>query len=449
MVLIRIFIAGVLVLVSVGATAQGGRLDRDLYRNMLNVVAKDVEKNFYDPGLKGLDWKKLTEQARQKIDEANSNSAMITAIFSLVDKVQDSHTKFSPPNRAARPVFGFEAKAFGDDIRIFRIKARGAAEQAGLQVGDRILEINGFGAERNSFDLMMLYFRALRPVPAMKITYQRGTAEPQSMVLQAKVRKEERVKDLTEYANLWFWLYEDEEPRVDHYMMLEDGIGYAEVTDFDTERVTVVDLLEKPKAVVVDLRGNPGGILDSVLELAGHFEPEETSMGDVVQRKKTEPLKIKPHRPHVAGPMVLLVDSRSASGAEMFARHFQRTGRAVVVGDQTSGRVNVSRYYGEDLGNDRAGAGLVLFGVQIAVGKVVFPGGEELEHHGVTPDVRCVPADSDLHDHHDPCLLKAVSVARQKLGEPSELSPELARKLDGFSAGITAEKQKQIDSRRD
>lgn len=421
--------------------------DRERYRNMLNLVSKDIEKNFYDPALKGLDWKALTEQARQKIDAATSPGAMLTAIYALTDKLQDSHTKFIPPSHVYRPLFGFEAKAFGDAVRIYQIKKGSAADKAGLRVGDRILDINGFGAERNSFDLMMLYFRYLRPVPAMKITYQRGSAPEANVVVEAKIKQDKAVVDLTTGIDLWELIeeYLYLPGRYDHSAQFPDGIGYMEVLDFGTEEVGIVHTLEKEKAVIVDLRGNGGGYQMALLELAGHFEPEATTMGDMVTRKKSEPLKIKPHKPNFAVPMVILVDSRSASASEMFARHFQRTGRATIVGDRSSGRVNSSLFFPEELGTSR----VVMFGAQIAVGKVVFPGGEELEHNGVKPDVPCLPGESDLSEHRDPCMFKAVSVARQKIGLPPELPSATSEQVAAVAARIAADKQKRLDEQKD
>lgn len=440
--------AGILLLVvcSLPLAAQVDRLDRERMRDILNVVAKDVEKNFYDPQLHGLNWKELTEQARQKIDNAKSAGEMITAIFVLVDKLQDSHTKFLPPSRVNRPLFGFEAKAFGDDIRIYQLKKNGAAAEAGLHLGDRILRVNGFTAERNSFDLMLLYFRYLRPVPEMNITYARGSDPPQTTQVKAKIKRGTMVLDLTNDLNIWDLLEEyADDSRRDHEVMLEGDIGYLEITDFDTQEVGIVHQLSASKAVIVDLRGNPGGYRNAVLELAGHFEAGPAIMAEEIGRKKTEQLKIKPQKPNFPVPLFILVDSRSASAAEMFARHFQRTGRAVVIGDHSSGRVNSSMFFSERIGTDR----IVPFGVQISVGKLVFPGGEELEKQGVTPDVVCLPASDDLHEHRDPCLKQAVSLARKKLGLSEELPPKVRAEVEGLTATIAREKQERLDQQRD
>src|SRR5690242_5279340 len=386
-----------LIFSSAAALAQVSRLERERMHFILNVVSKDVEKHFYDPNLRGLDWKALTQQAHQRIDQATTNGAMVTAIYSLVDKLQDSHTVFLAPSRATRPLFGFEAKAFGDDIRIYDLNPKGAAAAAGVREGDRILQINGHTAEPNSFNLMMLYYRLLNPAPQMQVVYQRGTDPPQTTIIQPKVKKEPIVRDLTNDLDLWA-LIREYEGNLEYHVVEHDGVGYMEVPAFEGESLPMPHQFQALKAAVIDLRGNLGGSQDSLAELAGHFVDSTANLADVVTRKKTEPISIKPQKPRFVVPMVVLVDSSSASAAEMFARYFQLSGRAVVIGDQTSGRVNSARFFSEQIGTDT----VVPFGVEVSVGHVLFPGGEELEKHGVKPDVVCLPASDDLREHRDP-----------------------------------------------
>src|SRR3954464_7486634 len=125
-------------------------------KHILEVVSKDVEKNYYDPALHGLEWKSKVAEARAKIDKAKTQSDMITAIFVLLFQLQDSHTVFLPPGRVTKPLFGFEAKAYGEKIYVYEVKKGGAAAAAGLKIGDQIATLNGFTADRNSFDNMML-----------------------------------------------------------------------------------------------------------------------------------------------------------------------------------------------------------------------------------------------------------------------------------------------------
>ncbi len=110
------------------------------------------------------------------------------------------------------------------------------------------------------------------------------------------------------------------------------------------------------------------------------------------------------------------MDAESASAAEVFARHFQRTGRAVLIGDQTSGRVTVSETYGHSVGIDI----VVVYGTQVAVARLVFPDGEELEGRGVTPDISCLPSVEDLRQERDPCLNRAYQLARESLKQTDD-----------------------------
>ncbi len=417
-------------------------LDRERMRDMLKVVAGDIEKNYYDPTLHGLDWKGLTAQAEQKINQAKTPSEMIVAIFVLVDKLKDSHTRFIPPSRVNRPLFGMEAKMFGDEARIYDLRPKGAAAEAGLQMGDRILEINGYRPQRKDFDDALIYYRFLHPMSQLKITYARGSSPPQTVVVNAKIKTGTMALDFSKLDNIYRYLVENFSESERHfYAMFEDGIGYLQVPSFAEGEQVPLGNLEKPKAVVIDLRDNPGGYVKSLEEFAGHFESQTVTMADTIWRKKDEPFKAKSSGPHYAVPLVILVDSRSSSAAEIFARHFQRTGRGTVIGDLSSGRVNTSRVYPEQIGTDK----LLPFAVQISVARVVFPDGEELEGHGVKPDVPCLPGEDDLREERDPCLMKAVSLARKAAGLDQEVPDRVRSQVMGVVAAV---KQYHDEQRR-
>lgn len=141
-------------------------------------------------------------------------------------------------------------------------------------------------------------------------------------------------------------------------------------------------------------------------------------------RKKTETLRAKPRKPIIAGPMFILVDSETASSAEIFARHFQLSVRGKVIGDHTSGRVLRAEYFSRKMGADIA----VLYGINISVGRGLFPGGEDLEKRGVTPDVTCIPTGEQLKAGQDVCRGVAYGMARTALGLPAKLDSKIDQK---------------------
>lgn len=250
-------------------TAQDLGLDRGRAQDMLRNVAEDVAKNFYDPKLKGLDWKSLVDEARERIDRAKSRSDMFKAIFVLLNKLQDSHTIFLPPSRAARVRFGFDAMAFGnDEIRIYKLEKDGVAAKAGLKVGDRILGINNFRADRKVWDIMMLDFRVIRPVEALDVEFVRGIEPPRTVRLEGEVKEGQIIQDWT--VNGWNELAreaaarasEEEKVRSEDY---DDGTGYLRVPSFIVEESKLGDQvrnIRESRALIIDLRRNLGGRRD-------------------------------------------------------------------------------------------------------------------------------------------------------------------------------------------
>ena len=417
----------VLTVLSLGSAQEMSRLDHERMRYMVRNTSSEVAKNFYDPTMKGLDWKALSAEAEQKVDNAKSMSEAITIISMLVDKLQDSHTKFVPPNRVNRPLFGFEAKMFGDEARIYSIKPGGAADQAGLKRGDRIVQIFNYRPDRKNFDQALVYYRRLHPMPELKISYQRGNDAPQTVTVVARVKKGTMKEDIASDENYERYLVENfDESEKYFYGNFDGDIAYMQLPSFDAESLPSPDF-GKPKAFVLDLRGNPGGSVNTLGEFAGRFEAKEGVLANMVGRKKTEPVKIKPHGGRLNIPIFILVDSRSSSASEMFARYFQKTGQAKVIGDATSGRVNASRYFNESVGTDQS---QIQYGLQISVSRVAFEDGEELEHHPVVPDYPCLPSEADLRAQGDPCLKKAVALARKAAGRMEELPDTVASQVD-------------------
>ena len=196
-------------------------------------------------------------------------------------------------------------------------------------------------------------------------------------------------------------------------------LGYIKMPHFLIDKGdsrTLINKLTGYDVLIIDLRGNPGGAVEGLLSFMGFFEAAQVDVGQMVGRKKTEPLTVKPQKPHFGGPLVVLTDSETASAAEVFARHFQRQGRAKVVGDQSSGAVVVARTFPQKVGNQY----YYIYGVQVSVGQLILPEGENLEGIGVTPDYVVIPTGEDLANNRDPVLAKAKEVALELLRPKAE-----------------------------
>jgi carboxyl-terminal processing protease len=397
------------------------KFERQRANDVLNMVSGHIEKEYYDPKLHGVAWQDLLRQARDRIEKSQSAGQMYTAIFLVSDSLNDSHTVFIPPQHVNVPQFGFDAMAYGDEIRIFDLTPKGAAQQAGLQRGDRILTLNGYNATRAEYDKMNLYFRILRPVVALDIGYQRGSEAPKTLHLEAHMKQGRAVTDLTD-ANTWFDLLREDESAaakapVAQWADYDDGVKVLKLRSFAEEPDWYQGVLGKvkdAKALVLDLRGNRGGRIDSLRYIASCFVSEPTVLADVVSRKKTEPIRLDPKVPHLHMPLVVLIDSESSSAAEAFPKFVQVAKRGTVVGDHSMGRLTVAKIFPDRAGYDTG----ALFATEVSVARFVFPNGEEVEGKGVTPDYQCLPGEQDLKGQNDPCAAMAINVARKALNLP-------------------------------
>ncbi len=409
------------VLLAVCTTAHSENIESERHRaeQMLNLASKDVQNNFYDESLKGLDWPGLTEQARKRIENAEQHGEMMGAISALLYQLHDSHTAFIPPQRKIKARYGFKAQPFADKIFVYQIDKDGPAAKAGLQLGDEIVAVNNVNAVRGTFFSMMRYLTVLDPRAELDIEVAQNGSSRTVKVPATLIPQPPQYF----FASLESGRDNDTPERFYDFKDYGDGVRYLRVRTFaipDTEIVGMIKPLKDAKFVILDLRGNGGGIQSTMVDFIAHFVTEPFEMASSISRRKSEPIHVNPGSPQIVCPLLVLIDGSLASASEMFARSMQIHKRAVVVGDRSSGRVNSARFFWEPPGAIKGTLPVptfdwkaVEFGTEIAVAKILMKGGEELEGRGVVPDEYCIPAPNDLGAERDPCLDRALTMARQ------------------------------------
>jgi C-terminal processing protease CtpA/Prc len=386
--------------------------ERERGRVMLRIVKDDLKKNYYDMGFHGMDVEARFSAADAKMKEAASVGQIFGIIAQALIDLNDSHTFFLPPGRANRTEYGWQMQAFGDKVFVSAIKPGSDAEKKGLKTGDQVLSVGGFEPTREELWKMVYMFYTLRPQPGLRLLLRSPEGEQRQLDVMAKVKQGKLVKDLTGQDINDLMREAEDEDRLNRQRFVEvsDKLLIWKMPDFAVEEGEVDVMMGKARkreALILDLRGNPGGYVKTLEWFAGYFFDKEIKIADLKGRKEMKPQKSKPHGGgNFKGKLVVLVDSKSGSAAEIFARVIQLEKRGVVIGDRTAGAVMQSRTFDHQTGNDT----VIFFGVSVTNADVIMSDGKSLEGVGVTPDELLLPTAADLAAQRDPVMARAAAV---------------------------------------
>ena len=278
-------------------------------------------------------------------------------------------------------------------MRIESVTPGGPADQAGVRVGDILLQVEG----QDTLTLGMTGTRNL-------VRGEEGTA-----VTLLFLRDGEQLELTITRANI--------ETQVAACELLEGDIGYIRINNFDVrcarETIACIDQMrsEGAQALLFDVRFNGGGLKDEMVKVLDYLLPEGVLFRSVDYAGEEE-VDYSDKR-CVEMPMAVLVNLDSYSAAEFFAAALQEYGWATVVGEQTYGKGNFQT--GFELSD-----GSML---NISIGKYYTPEGKSLTGVGITPDIACELSEDDyanlyyglLEKEDDVQMQKALDVLRQKI----------------------------------
>jgi C-terminal processing protease CtpA/Prc len=294
---------------------------------MLDQTKGDIKSNYYDPTFHGANLDATFKEAAEKIKNAQSNGQILGIIAQAVLSLGDSHTFFIPPDRQARTDYGWEMQVIGDDVYVTKVKEKSDAEAKGLKVGDLVHLIDGYQPVReNAWKLVYLYY-ALRPQPGMRVTVSSPGGQPRELDILAKVTDRKRL-DLTNYADYMDLVREseneDSKRKKSHRLQEIGDLLIWKMPGFDLTADEVDGLMDKARAhkkLILDLRGNHGGYEETLLRMIGNLFDHDIKVGDIQRRKETKALIAKTRGDKgFKGQLIVLVDSISASSAEILAR---------------------------------------------------------------------------------------------------------------------------------
>jgi len=401
-----------------------GEADIANARGMLRLARAEVVKEFHDPARIGPAFDNDCAAAERSLSRARSNGEALMMIAQVFLNIGDSHTMFFPPGRRDDVKHGWEFGASGDGTYVTRVEPDSDAAAKGLRVGDKLLLIDGIEPRPvDNFRLQYLLY-LLVPRPGMRVIVQAPGQQPRQLDIAAKVTRRATIRDITpQSGGIYEYILEgerDDEKQRSRFVSLPGDILVWKLNRFDDKKVPAgLRRAGSAKAVVLDLRGNPGGRVDSCHDLLRGFLDGKFPAYTEVGRSKSKDVSLS-GRGTFSGPLFVLIDNRSSSASEVFAALIQIRKRGVLLGERSGGNLTTAKYYPLEMGTAQK---LTLFGVMVGIGKMVMPDGSIIEGHGVMPDEVDVPTHEDLYTGRDPALARAITLAGHAI------TPEAAGKL--------------------
>jgi carboxyl-terminal processing protease len=302
-------------------------------------------------------------------DKLTSENITASAIKGIIAALQDPHMDYMTAEefKIIQSSFSGSFEGIGatvglvnDKLTIVSPMKDMPAEKAGIKAGDTILEINGESTEGMSVDLAVSKIRGATGTAVKLLILHTGTTMPVEIeITRAKI----------------------EVPSVAYEM--RGDIALISIYQFtgrtETELAQIMPKLKQDnaKGIVLDLRYNPGGILDIVIQVASHFITKGVIVSVRSNQGVVETYDAVKQDVTTSLPMVVLVNEYSASGSEVLSGALQDHDRALVSGNVTYGKGSVNVL--QPLSDGSA--------VYITTSRWLTPDGHLIEGKGIQPDV--------------------------------------------------------------
>jgi carboxyl-terminal processing protease len=385
---------------------------------ILRQLHEDLREMYFDPTFAGVDLGARVATARSRIEQVQTTVQLFAVLADFLAGLGDSHTTFFPPGQVDSYDYGIRMLWVGSNCFIVGVREGSSAEAQGIRVGDALVKIDAFDLQRRSFGMISYVYNVLNPRPEIQVTVRSPEGEVRDVRIQAHITRGQPIIDPSD-PNV-FVRYLDQFQLSAHeqrqrFEVVDDDIMVWTMPSFRYGDEDVLDRMvrdaRRHRAVVLDMRNNPGGAVATQLHLIGSLFDRRVKVATVLRRSRDDELWAEPASNPYLGPLVILVNSNSASSAEMVARVAQLEGRGVVVGDRTAGAVRTSLRRQHTVGFGR----VWVYGASISVSDVLMSDGAPLENIGVVPDVPVLPIPTDIRDGRDPQMERALELAREMI----------------------------------
>ncbi|MFM2311410.1 MAG: hypothetical protein RLZZ04_686 [Cyanobacteriota bacterium] len=390
----------------------------DSPKNVVDEVWQIVSGEFVDPDFNHTDWQ-IQRQELLKAQYTDQQSAY-QAIRKSLESLGDPYTRFLDPEEYADLTSQTSGELSGIGIQlgvnqktkqltVIEPIPNSPAMEAGLKAGDHIVSIDGKSTE------MMTLEQA-----SAKIKGELGTE------VKLKISRENKPAFEVAIARAQIEL-----PSVSYNLNQEQGskVGYIKLDEFSSHaaeqmKVAIADLTKQnASGFVLDLRGNPGGLLFSGVEIARMWMAKGAIVSTIDRKGGNEKFSAN-GKALTDLPLVVLVDGYSASASEILTGALKENHRATVVGSRTYGKGTVQSVHSLSDGS----------GLAVTIAHYYPPSGVDINKKGIAPDIKVDLTRADqtnlssnpalVATKADPQYARAVAVLKERSISTEGTTPE-------------------------
>ena len=425
------------------------------------VVWKTINDNYFDQTFSGLDWNKIKLEYEPQIKKLETDEELHTLLQKMIARLERSHFSIIPPevfvtieqakqqsanlskdltqeksneeltdddvvvediDLSENDIYskygiGIELRYYKDKFLITQVEKGSSAQKNNIKPGYILDKINGvsmneFLASIRQFSSDTKKYEQKFPLEVKEwfLNGPKGTLLEITVIDEKDEAKEIILKREKLSGNFVTVLNGVPEQYLRYESKsLNDQIGYIKFNIFALPLIekfcgSISDFKDK-KAIVIDLRGNYGGLFGALMGISGLLIDEPLKMGTEIYKNSQQNRVIQPHKKNFKGKIFILTDKVSFSAAEIFAASFQENGRATVVGETSAGEALPAMTKILPTG------ATFLF----PVSNFKTPKGKVLEGNGVQPNFKVSLNRSALLQGRDDQLDAAIKIANSQI----------------------------------
>lgn len=350
---------------------------------------KTIKSEYIDSSFNSQDWKKWKDRYNGKL---KTDDDAKVAIDTMIASLDDSYTRFLNKKEYSEQYNSIDSHITGIGVNImskagkivvYSVIEDTPAQRAGIRANDIFLSVDGKNVSGMDIVKVSEIVRG-KENTTVTIKIKRG----KSVFTKKIIRKKIEIKSVEAYVK-------------------KNNIGYIKVKSFigtntSSDFVKALQKVRNTNAIILDLRGNTGGLLTNAVIVANLFINNGKIVRIVSKNGKIRDITAQSDVDIVQKPLVVLVDEASASASEILSGALKDNKKAVLVGSTTFGKGLVQQIVPLPNGT----------GLNITIAKYLTPNGTDINKKGIEPDYKVGYTISDFKNNNDRQLKKAEEVAK-------------------------------------